>query len=204
MLLNPFERRLVSGGLRRQVVRHWDIPRFLKLSGHCEGLRVLEIGCGRGFGVEAAYDLLKAKVVHAFDPDETMVALARQSMTRMGYFKNSPPARIWQGSATEIPAPDADYDVVLGLQVLHHVQDWRFAVAEIARVLRPGGRVMLSESLIGFIDHPILGRWMDHPSDDRFTQRQLLEELEQCGFRIVGTKGRGKWMTWVVGEATKV
>lgn len=200
MLLNPFERRLVSGGLRRQVLRHWDIPRFLKLTGDCKGQSVLEIGCGRGFGVEAAYNLLHAKVVHAFDPDESMVALARQSMTRSGYFNTSPPARIWQGSVIEIPAPDADYDVVLGLQVLHHVQDWRAAVAEIARVLRPGGRVMLSDSLIGFIEHPILGRWMDHPTEDRFTQHQLFEELEQCGFRIIGNKGRGKWMAWVVGE----
>jgi ubiquinone/menaquinone biosynthesis C-methylase UbiE len=200
MLLNPFERRLVSGGLRRLVVRSWDIPRILKLTGDCTGQRVLEIGCGRGFGVEATYDLLKAKVVHAFDTDDAMVALARQLMTRSGYFHATPRARIWQGSATEIPAPDADYDAVLGLQVLHHVQDWRAAVAEIARVLRPGGRVMLSDSLIGFIDHPILGRWMDHPTEDRFTQRQLFEELELRGFHIVGCKGRGKWMTWVVGE----
>jgi len=200
MLLNSFERRLVSGSLRRQVIRRWDVPRLLKMTDSCVGQRLLEIGCGRGFGMEAAYDLLQAKTVHAFDPDEKMVALARQSITRAGYFHQKPPARIWQGSVTEIPASDAEYDVVLGLQVLHHVQDWRLAVAEIARVLRPGGRLLLSDSLIGFLQHPILGRWMDHPTEDRFSQRQLLEELERHGFRIVGIKGRGKWMTWLVGE----
>lgn len=200
MLLNPFERRLVSGWPRRWVVRHWDFPRLLRMAGDCSGGRVLEIGCGKGFGVEAAYDQLAADVVHAFDPDSASVASARQSMTRAGAFSRRPPARIWEGHANAIPAPDADYDVVLCLQVLHHIHEWRSALREVARVLRPGGRLLLAESLIGFLQHPILGRWMDHPTEDRFSMASLTEELQGAGFRILGTQGRSRWMTWLVAE----
>lgn len=200
MLLNPFERRLVSGSLRRQVLRRWDIPRLRRLQPLPAGSRLLEIGCGRGFGVEAAYGLLKAGVVHAFDPDPEMVGHTRQRMTRAGYLQASPPGRIWQGKANEIPAPDGDYDAVLCLQVLHHVQDWRLAVEEIARVLRPGGHLWLAESLAGFVHHPLLGRWMEHPSEDRFDQQALHQALESQGLRIQGTMGRGRWMTWLVAE----
>lgn len=200
MLLNPFERRLVSGSLRRSVLRHWDIPRFLRLGGGLQGRRVLEVGCGRGYGIEAAYGLLGADVVHAFDPDPAMVSLARQSMTRAGDFKRTPPAKLWQGEAMRIPAPDADYDAVLCLQVLHHIEDWRAAVGEITRVLRPGGKLLLADSLVGFLQHPLFGRWMDHPSSDRFDRTTLLQELERQGFRILGCKGRGRWMVWLVAE----
>lgn len=197
MLLNPFERRLISGNLRRLVVRKYDIPRFQRLGAALQGQQVLEIGCGHGYGVEAAYELLGAKVVHAFDPDPRLVAATRQAMTRAGRFSARPPARLWQGEATSIPAADASYDAVLSLQVLHHVEDWRGAVQEVARVLRPGGSFLMAESLIGFLEHPVLGRWMDHPSSDRFDRTELENELQRCGLEIVGHRGRGKWMSWV-------
>ncbi|MHC4380475.1 MAG: class I SAM-dependent methyltransferase [Planctomycetota bacterium] len=99
-----------------------------------------------------------------------------------------------------MPVSDGSYDRVLCLQVLHHIQDWRAAVGEVARVLRLGGQLLLAESLIGFLRHPILGRWMDHPTEDRFSLEDLLQELELHGFRILGTRGRGRWMTWLVAE----
>lgn len=197
MLLNPFERRLVSGGLRRQVLRRWDIPRWRKLGADFGEQTVLEIGCGCGHGVEAAYDLLGAKEVHAFDPDPKMVAASRQAISRGGFFARRPPARLWQGVATEIPGPPSSYDAVLSFQVLHHVEDWRDALAEISRVLKPGGGLWLAESLRGFVEHPLWGRWMEHPTEDRFTLENLEQELDAQGFQVEGRRGRGRWMTWL-------
>ena len=197
MLLNPFERRLISGGLRRLVLRHFDVPRLRKLGADLAGKDVLEIGCGHGYGIEAAYDLLDAKLVHAFDPDPRLVAATRQAMTRAGRFAARPPARLWQGEVSSIPAADASYDAVLSLQVLHHIEDWRAAAEEVTRVLRPGGSFLLAESLIGFLDHPLLGRWMDHPTSDRFDRGMLEDELQRCGLELVAHRGRGKWMSWI-------
>lgn len=69
-----------------------------------------------------------------------------------------------QGLATEVPLPDASVDVLWCERVLQHVPDAQAAVAEIARVLRPGGRALLLDS-----DHasrvesdvdPVVGRAM--------------------------------------------
>lgn len=197
MLLNAFERRLVSGWWRRMVVRRLDMPRLRRLGADLQGKEVLEIGCGHGFGVEACYDRMGAKLVHAFDPDPRLVAVTRQAMTRAGRFASRPPAKLWQGVATEIPAADASYDAVLSLQVLHHVEDWRAAVREVARVLRPDGSLLLAESLRGFIEHPLMGRWMDHPTEDRFDRSMLEDELQRHGLQIRGHAGRGRWMSWI-------
>ncbi|HVR20863.1 MAG TPA: class I SAM-dependent methyltransferase, partial [Polyangiaceae bacterium] len=47
-----------------------------------------------------------------------------------------------EGSATELPYPDASFDVVLSFKVLAHVPDIERALAEMARVCRPGGHVV--------------------------------------------------------------
>ncbi len=54
-----------------------------------------------------------------------------------------PKVRYAAGRAEAIPAPDAAFDLVLMFLSFHHVKDRQKAVAEIARVLRPGGRVMM-------------------------------------------------------------
>ncbi|MGB0952831.1 MAG: class I SAM-dependent methyltransferase [Planctomycetota bacterium] len=196
MLLNPFERRLVSGWWRRTIVRRYDLPRLRRLGADLVGKEVLEMGCGHGYGVEACYDLMGAKFVHAFDPDPQLVAATRLAMTRSGRFSSRPAAKLWQGNAGEIPSADAQYEAVLSLQVLHHVEEWRAAVEEVARVLRPGGSFLLAESLQDFLEHPVFGRWMDHPSEDRFDRGELERELQRHGLEIVGQKG-GRWMTWI-------
>lgn len=202
MLLNPFERRLVSGGLRRQVLRRWDVPRWKSLGAELTDQTVLEIGCGCGHGVAAAYELLGAKEVHAFDPDPQMVATARQTLTRHALFTRRPSAQLWQGEATAIPGGGASYDTVMSFQVLHHVEDWRSAVEEVARVLKPRGSLFLAESLRGFVEHPLWGRWMEHPAEDRFDLASLEAELTKQGFAIQGRRGRGRWMTWLHAKKT--
>lgn len=197
MLLNSFEKRLVTGKLRRFVQRHFDAARLLKLGGRVEGGTVLEIGCGRGFGVEAAMDIFGAKQVHAFDTDREMVGLAQRELTQRRLMIGANAPRIWHGSVQEIQAASGEYDAVFDYQVLHHVTDWRSALEEIARVMKPGGKLYLVESLRGFIDHPIWGRWMDHPSQDRFTLPMLLEELERHGFTLEAQRNWGNQLVWL-------
>jgi ubiquinone/menaquinone biosynthesis C-methylase UbiE len=197
MRLNSFERRLVTGRLRRLVLRRVDAARLLRLGGRVDGGTVLEIGCGRGFGVEAAFDIFGAKHVHAFDADPDMVGLAQRELTRRGLMKGAAAPRIWHGMATEIQAPSAEFDAVFDYQVLHHVEDWRGALEEIARVTRPGGRLYLVESLRAFLRNPVWGRWMDHPDDDRFERHDLLEELRRQGFAVQAQHAWGRQLVWL-------
>lgn len=87
------------------------------------------------------------------------------------------------GDATALDLPDASFDAAFAFDVLHHVPDWRRALAEVRRVLRPGGRVYFEE-----MSRAALGRWVhrtfhDHPREGRFSRAELMAELERLGFR---------------------
>jgi len=204
VLLNRFERRLLTGRPRNLMQLGWDAPCLRRLGGRVDGGTVLEVGCGKGVGLRAALEIFGAATVDAFDADPRMVGLARQEATRRGYFAPAAEAssraarvRLWQGFAGEIPSPSDHYDAVFVYQVLHHVEDWREALHEIVRVLKPGGRLFLVESLRAFLEHPLWGRWMEHPREDRFDRAQLLEALQAQGFQILGKRGLGRSFLWL-------
>lgn len=200
MLLNGFERRLVTGPWRRWAQRHIDAKRLLKLGGAVEGGTVLEVGCGSGFGVELLHDLFGAQQVHAFDADPAMVAATRQRLTRKGRMGGRHAPRLWQGDCTSIQAPTAEFDAVFSFQVLHHIEDWRTALAEVARVLKPGGKLYLAETMRSLIEHPLWGRFMHHPNEDRFDRMELQQVLGTHGFRPLGERCFASWFYWSASE----
>jgi ubiquinone/menaquinone biosynthesis C-methylase UbiE len=103
--------------------------------------RVLDGGCGAG---ALAYALapLVGEVV-GIDSSEDLVDVARE---------HAPPrATFVVGDAEALPFPYGDFDLVGCLRVLHHVHRPELVVSEIARVTRPGGRILLADQL-GDID----------------------------------------------------
>lgn len=93
------------------------------------GKRVLEVGCGTGLILERVRDFAAQSA--GLDLSAGMLARARA--------RGLP---VVQGSATALPYPDASFDVVYSFKVLAHVADIRAALAEMARVTRPGGHVL--------------------------------------------------------------
>jgi ubiquinone/menaquinone biosynthesis C-methylase UbiE len=93
------------------------------------GAAVLEAGCGTGLllGRVAGF----AEEAWGLDLSAGMLARARDRGLR-----------VVQGSVTDIPFPDARFDVVYSFKVLAHVERIREALAEMARVLRPGGYLL--------------------------------------------------------------
>ena len=92
--------------------------------------RVLEVGCGPGEAAERIARELGADVV-AVDVSERMVELARA---------RGVDARV--GDVQELPFADGEFDCALAAWVLFHVSDLNGALAELARVLRAGGRLV--------------------------------------------------------------
>jgi len=91
--------------------------------------RVLEVGCGPG---EAAERIAASGAdVEALDSSERMVELARARGVA---------ARV--GDVQELPFADASFDAALAAWMLYHVPDVERAISELARVLRPGGRLV--------------------------------------------------------------
>ncbi len=177
MKLNWIEKLLVNNPVRAHAQRRYESRAFERLGGRCEGGRALEIGCGRGVGVEIILDAFGAAEVDAFDLDPDMVERARKRLAR----RPAGRVRLWTGDATAIPCPDAAYDAVFDFGTIHHVPDWKKAVREVARVLRPGGRFYFHEITREALETWVYRTFTDHPSENRFDARDFLEEIGRCG-----------------------
>jgi len=107
-----------------------------------EGDVVLDIGSGSGTDALISSTLTgPCGKVHGLDMTQAMLEKLRRNIAAMGV-QNVVPL---EGNAEEIPLPDASVDVVTSNGVLNLVPDKPRASAEIARVLRPGGRVQISD-----------------------------------------------------------
>ena len=100
------------------------------LAPYASGARVLEVGCGTGLILgRLARDASEAVGV---DLSPGMLRSARQRGLN-----------VVLGSAAQLPFADGSFDLVCSFKVLAHVPDIRKAVAEVARVTRPGGHMVL-------------------------------------------------------------
>ena len=117
-----------------------DDPRGFAFEAVAEAVprRVLEVGGGEGELAERIRGELGAEVI-AIDQSERMVEIQRSKGID---------ARV--GDVEELPFADGEFDVVVAAWMLYHVPDLDRALAEIARVLKPGGRLV---AVTNAIDH---------------------------------------------------
>lgn len=100
--------------------------------------RSLEIGAGTGF---FTLNLMRAGLIEhgtVTDISAGMVDAARRNADRLGFAVDGEVA-----DAESLPFPDDSFDLVIGHAVIHHLPDLDTAFAELARVLRPGGRLVI-------------------------------------------------------------
>ncbi|WP_299932908.1 class I SAM-dependent methyltransferase [uncultured Nocardioides sp.] len=180
MLMNRVETLLVTSPANRAFQRCVEAPMLRRLGGRTPGAHALEIGCGSGYGTKLIIDQFGAATVDAVDLDPAMVTRARRRLRRY-----ADQVRVVQGSADDLQAAlgarDAGYDAVFDFGIIHHITNWRDAVAEVAWVLRPGGRFFFLEVTAAALARPSYRRLLDHPTEDRFTAGQFLAELTDHG-----------------------
>jgi SAM-dependent methyltransferase len=114
-------------------------PAILDLAGDVAGRRILDAGCGSGPLFAALRD--RGAIVTGIDNSAGMLRLARR---RLGDGADLQVADL----GSTLPFPDDTFDDVTASLVLHYLQDWGPALAELRRVLKPGGRLIVS------VDHP--------------------------------------------------
>ena len=115
--------------------------RVLDLLAPRPGERILDVGAGPGL---LAYDLARlvggeGRVV-GLDASADMLASARARLDVL------PQAECIEADATDLPLPDACFDAAVSTQVYEYVGDMPHALAELRRVLKPGGRVLILDT----------------------------------------------------------
>ena len=176
--------RATSLGALTEAIEHRVI---LDLMGELAGRRFLDAGCGDGALVCAA--TARGAVATGVDPDPAMLAAARSRASHAGL-----EATFIEGQVERLPFPDSSFDVVASVTVLCFVGDAAGALREIARVLRPGGRLVLGE----------LGRWSSWAALRRVrgwlgsttwrkarfrTPRELRALVQQAGLPVTAVRG---------------
>jgi SAM-dependent methyltransferase len=150
---------------------YYERPEMLRLAGDVSGLRVLDAGCGSG-PLTAALQARGATVT-GFDVSAAMVDLARR---RLGEDADLHVADLGE----PLPFADASFDLVVASLVLHYLQDWSGPLAELRRVLRPGGRLQVS------VNHPAAYRLV-YPEADYFALTRYSEDYDLAGRSVVLT-----------------
>jgi 2-polyprenyl-3-methyl-5-hydroxy-6-metoxy-1,4-benzoquinol methylase len=146
--------------------------------------QVLEFGCGTG-GTAIAH-APHVQHIHAIDVSEKMLDFARIQATE----KNIKNVTFEKASIESLPAADASYDVILGLSILHLLENREAVLEKVFRLLKPGGVFISSTACMGdnlklFKYIVPVGRALGlFPIVKVFQEEQLVEELTASGFTI--------------------
>jgi ArsR family transcriptional regulator len=167
----------VAGRLGREYVpgRSWKglAEALLRL---LPPLEIVDMGSGEG-----AFSLLlalRAKRVIAIDASEKMLEIGRAEADRAG-LKN---IEFRQGDMEEVPIRDHSVDLVFFSQSLHHALHPERAIQEAARILRPGGRIVILDLLRHRFEEArelYADEWLG------FSESELEQFLGRAGFRAV-------------------
>jgi len=156
------------------------------------GRRLLDMGCGGGRHAFAA--LKRGAVVIALDYSEGELKEVRNTVAAMADAGEVPAGTAWgavNGDALALPFDDASFDAVVGSEVLEHIGDDEGAIAELARVLRPGGRMAVTvptrwpERICWALDH----HYHDTPGGHVriYRQHELEAKLQRAGLLLRGS-----------------
>jgi len=178
-----FGRWFLSTGIWRDYVLTPAIDTLAALAGGRvrAGSHILDIGCGAGTATPLLDARFRPRRITGIDIDPELVAEGRD---RWSAERPGAALTLTEGSATAIPLADGTVDVVLCHQLLHHMIPQREALAEMRRILRPGGLLLLAESCRCFIDSPPVRLLFRHPRETQRSAAGYLDLIRGAGFRL--------------------
>ncbi len=180
MKLNFIEKLITNNPLRAFSQRKIEGPLLKKMASYDRYPCCLEIGCGKGVGAEVIVRTFNAEKVIAIDIDPEQIEKAQRSI--------SPELKVRivfkVGDAMAIDEPDGIFDAVFSFGVLHHMEDWRRAIKEVSRVLKPGGEFFFEEPLRPFLRNFLVKFITEHPAGGEFELNEISEEFRKNNMEI--------------------
>ncbi len=148
--------------------------KVVRYSGIEEGEQVLEIGCGNGaFTIPAARAVGRSGGICAFDIQRSMLRRLRSELTK-SQNRGIQNVEAVRGNAMQLPFVDHSFDVVFMVATLPEIPDPKAALREVKRVLKPDGKLALSEFL---------------PDPDYPLRSTTIRWGEESGFRLEDVYG---------------
>jgi ubiquinone/menaquinone biosynthesis C-methylase UbiE len=149
-----------------------------------EGLSILDVGCGGGYLLRKAAH--RTSLALGVDLAESRLRAIRDGPA--GSCRSGcPPIELAVADGQRLPFADASFDRIICTETLEHVADAQLALSELARVLRPGGRLAISvpHFLCEAILYRLIRGYLEFPGGHRriFTPRTLTRALTRAGLQ---------------------
>ena len=174
----------MNNPMRRLFQSTLEIPRLRKLVNPGKINKTLEIGCGSGYGSQLIMKHFSPRKIIATDLDSKMISIAQ------GKYSNKN-IDFQVASTTKLPFKDNTFDAVFDFGVLHHIPEWKKAVKEITRTLKPKGLIIMEDFSIETFESPLgklLRIILDHPYDVMYKQKELSNYIKAAGNIVVEEK----------------
>jgi SAM-dependent methyltransferase len=164
-----------------ELVEAEHMARYRWAAGVTSGREVLDAGCGEGYGCRLLMDVGGATRCVGVDVDESTVAAARAA------YGDRNGLEYVVGDVTNLPFDEDSFDVVTCFETIEHVKAQPEAIAQLERVLRPGGSLLISSPNRGV-----------YPEGNPFHERELtaaeFEELLSGHFPHVRLLRQHNWI----------
>jgi ubiquinone/menaquinone biosynthesis C-methylase UbiE len=146
--------------------RIYHVKLILDHFGDLSDKRVLDVGCGKGRFARILHERYPQAHISAVDISAGMLQYVPEGIETQ------------QASMTDLPFPDASFDAVYATESLEHAVEIEAAVAEMCRVTRPGGRLVIIDKNIehaGRLATPPWEKWFDRREMERLLSRHCHE-----------------------------
>src|SRR5262249_49756210 len=165
----------------RRLAQSYVASCFERLGGRVDGGQVLEVGCGSGAGMAIILERFKAAHVEGVDLDPKMIDRASRRVRRRHLARTT----LSVGDLTQLAMADATFDAVFDFGAIHLEHNWKKAVSEVRRVLKPGGKFYFELVTSRFlrVSYPLVTEAFQRVEAPRV--RVFLDALEQDGI-VVG------------------
>lgn len=184
MKLNALEFLVVNNPMRAYVQEHYGLSILLKMMPPIKCETVLEIGCGNGTGAKLAKKYLNPGRVCGIDLDERMIRTAVSRTRNTGI-----PFGVMDSTA--LGFPKETFNLVLDFGIIHHIPNWKDCIAEIYRVLKPGGALVMEDlSIETFSGFPgkLWKRLLAHPYAEMYSVEEFISCLDRVGLTVIDLK----------------
>ena len=130
-----------------------EVPAMVRALRLPQGVRVLEVGCGRGIALPALERLCKPTRLAGLDHDHELLAEAQSGLDAAGSM-----CELVCADVRQMPFEDDSFDVVIDFGTLYHVTRADDGLREVARVLAPTGLFVHETRISQLLSHPVRAR----------------------------------------------